>query len=114
MAISEFEIFKVEKAAKNFCDDRNKHYPPDQLYIDFKLDDQQLFLFEVRPKWNEPSVKIEIMVAKLWYIKKESIWKLYWQRQNMKWHLYEPNGSNKELEPLLAEVWNDPHGCFWG
>ncbi len=114
MAISEFEVFKVEKAAKKFCEDRNKHYPPDQLYIDFRLEDQQLFLFEVRPKWNDPSVKIEIMVAKLWYIKKESIWKLYWQRQNMKWHLYEPNGVNKELEPLLAEVWNDSHGCFWG
>lgn len=114
MAISEFESFKVEKAAKKFCENSNKYFPRDQLYIDYRLEGQQLFLFEVRPKWNDPSVKLETMVAKLWYIKKESIWKLYWQRQNMKWDLYEPNGINKELDPLLAEVLNDRYGCFWG
>lgn len=113
MAISEFEIFKVEKSAKNFCTERNKSYPPDQLYIDYRLEDQTLYLFEVRPKWDEPKVKIEIMVAKITYIKKDKIWKLYWQRQNMKWQLLE-NGSSKDLEMLLTEVWNDSLGCFWG
>ncbi len=113
MAISEFEIYKVEKAAKEFCADRNINYPPDQLYIDYRLEDQQLYIFEVRPKWNDPSVKIEIMVAKVWYIKKESVWKLYWQRQNMKWSPYEPNSSNNELKPLLTEVWEDHGNCFW-
>ena len=114
MAISEFEIFKVEKAAKKFCLERNKNYPPDQLYIDFKLEDQALLLFEVRPKWNDPTIKIEIMVAKFLYIKKDKIWKLYWQRQNMKWQYYEENGSNTHLEPLLKLVWDDANACFWG
>ena len=44
MAINEFEIFKVEKAANKFCSEPNKHYPPDQLYIDYRLEDQTLFL----------------------------------------------------------------------
>ena len=68
MAISEFEIFRVEKAAKKFCSDRNKNYPPDQLYIDYRLEDQVLYLFAVRPKWNDPAIKIEAMVAKLWLL----------------------------------------------
>ena len=114
MAISEFEIFKVEKEAKEFCDDRNGNHPRDQLYIDFRLEDQVLYLFEVRPKWDDPDIKIEIMVAKLWYIKKEAVWKLYWQRQNMDWCLYEPNGISNELTPLLIEVTDDQYGCFWG
>ena len=114
MAISEFEIFKIEKAAEEFCSDRNKYYPPEQLYIDYRIEEQALYLFEVRPKWDDPEIKIEIMVAKLWYIKKESIWKLYWQRQNMKWQQYEPNGTNQEMAPLLKEAWDDPHACFWG
>ncbi|MEO1929450.1 MAG: DUF3024 domain-containing protein [Gammaproteobacteria bacterium] len=114
MAVSEFEIFKVEKAAKEFCSERNKNYPPDQLYIDFKFEDQALFLIEVRPKWNDPAVKTEMMFAKLRYIKKEKQWKLYWQRQNKTWLLYEPDGINQHLEPLLQLVWNDKHGFFWG
>ncbi len=114
MAISEFEIFKVEKAANEFCGERNKNYPPDQLYIDFKLEDQTLYLVEVRPKWNDPSVKTEMMLAKFLYIKKDKVWKLYWQRQNMTWLIYEPDGVNKHLEPLLKLVWDDIHGCFWG
>ncbi len=113
MAISEFEKFKVEKAAKEFCASRNKNYPPDQLYIDYKFEDQTLYFFEVRPQRNNPENKIEIMIAKLWYIKKEKKWKLYWQRQNMKWHLYE-GGINMNIEPLLTEIWNDEYGCFWG
>ena len=113
MAISEFEMFRVEKLAKEFCSGRNKNFPPDQLYIDYKLEDQTLFFFEVRPKWNDPSIKIEIMVAKIRYIKKEYLWKLYWQRQNMSWELYEPNPTNASLEPLLVELSNDPHECFW-
>ena len=114
MAISEFEIFKIEKAAKKFCSDRNKNYPPDQLYIDYRIEDQILYLFEVRPQWNDPSKKIESITAKFWYIKKDRVWKLYRQRQNMKWELYEPNGQNKDLEVLLALVWEDPNCCFWG
>ena len=114
MAISEFEIFKVEKLAKEFCSDRNKNFPPDQLYIDYKLENQTLFIFEVRPQWNDPDIKVEIMVAKISYIKKEKIWKLYWQRQNMSWKLYEPNPVSESLESLLIELSKDPLECFWG
>jgi len=114
MAISEFEIFKVEKSAKQFCDNRNKNYPPDKLYIDYRLEGQSLFLLEVRPVWNDPSRKTEMDVAKITFIKKESLWKLYRQRQNMKWQLYDPKSNSKDLEVLLKEIWDDPMGCFWG
>jgi len=114
MAISEFEIFKVDKAAKKFCADRNMNFPPDQLYIDYKLEDQALYLFEVRPRWDDPTEKLELMVAKILYVKKDKVWKLYWQRQNMKWQLYEDEGVNSQLEPLLKIVWEDAHACFWG
>jgi hypothetical protein len=53
------------------------------------------------------------MVAKLWFIKKEQLWKLYWQRQNMKWYLYK-NEVSGDLVELLDLVNQDEHGCFWG
>ena len=113
MAISEFEIFKVEKVAKTFCDNKNRGFPPDKLYIDYKLDGQSLYIFEVRLTWNDPNSKMEIMVAKLRFIKKEKLWKLYWQRQNMKWYLYE-NDSDGDLRALLTVINQDEYGCFWG
>ena len=114
MAISEFETFKVEKLASQFCIGRNKHFPSDQLKICYRIDDQDLYIYEVRPHWKNPEEKIETMTAKIKYIKSKGIWKLYWQRQNMKWHAYEPLELSKELKQLLDEVGKDPYGCFWG
>ncbi len=45
MAISEFEIFKVEKMASAFCTERNKHFPPDELRIDYRVEGQNLYIF---------------------------------------------------------------------
>jgi len=114
MAISEFELFKVESIARAFCEDRNKHLPSEKLYIDYKMDDQILYILEVRPRWDDPTEKTEFLVAKFIYVKKNSIWRLYWQRQNMKWQQYKPNGVDKDLESLIKIVSEDTQGCFWG
>jgi len=114
MAISEFEIFKTDKLAAKFCSDRSAHFPPDQLKICYKIEDQDLYITEVRPRWNKPDETTEMMVAKAKFIKSKGIWKLYWQRQNMKWVVYEPMESSSELSELLDEIGKDPHGCFWG
>jgi hypothetical protein len=51
VAISEFKIFKAEKAAKQFCVDKNKLFPPEQLYIDYRMEDQTLYFMEVLLMW---------------------------------------------------------------
>ena len=114
MAISEFELFKVEKAAKEFCFNKNQNIPREQLYIDYKMEDQTLFFVEVRPMWNDPSKKTEMLVAKFLYVKKDKLWKLYWPRKNMKWQQYKLGGINQYLEPLFKVVNEDVQGCFWG
>lgn len=114
MAISEFETFKIEKLASQFCAARNKHFPPEQLKICYRVEDQDLYIFEVRPHWKNPEISTELMTAKIKYIKSKSIWRLYWQRQNMKWVSYEPMESSSDLSLLLEEIEKDPFGCFWG
>ena len=50
MALSEFEIKKVEKAAASFLATRRP--PPEirsKLDIGWRLEDQSLYMFEVRP-----------------------------------------------------------------
>ena len=114
MAISEFEIFKIQKMLSQFCANRNKYYPPDQLLINYRIEDQSIYIFEIRPHWKNPSEKLESMTAKIQYVKSKSLWKLYRQQQNLKWNLYEPFESSKDLSEVLKIIDEDAHGCFWG
>ena len=115
MAISEFEIKRVEKLASEYTE---AHRPPahirDQLDLGFRVSDQSLELFEVRPRYDDPSVKIEESVAKTTYVKKSRTWKVYWKRADLKWHSYEPVPELSTLEEFFEIVAEDQYGCFKG
>ena len=49
--------------------------------------------------------------CKLTFVKASGLWKLYWKRADLRWHLYE---TYSDLEILTDEVDRDPNGCFWG
>ena len=49
--------------------------------------------------------------GKMTFVKSQNIWKLYWMRADLKWHLYE---EYTNLDELLEELKTDPNGCFWG
>ncbi len=115
MAISEFEIKRCEKLAGAYVE---KHRPPayirNEVDLSFRVKDQSIEIFEIRPVWNNPDKKIESMVAKTTYVKKTGLWKVYWQRADLKWHSYEPTPEVKTLEDFLALVDKDEHSCFNG
>jgi len=115
MAISEFEIKRIEKLVGNFVESRR----PDpsirnEVDISFKITGQSFEIFEIRPRWDDPEIKFEIPVAKGTYIKSKKIWKLYWKKSDMKWHWYEPFGESESLEEVLKAIDQDQHCCFWG
>ena len=72
MAINEFELFKVEKSAKRFCAGKSQRFPREQLYIDYKMEEQTFYFIEVRPMCNDPTKNSEVLVAKFIYIIKVS------------------------------------------
>jgi len=47
-------------------------------------------------------------------VQKENKWKIYWQRADLKWHLYEPNKEVKTIKTFIKIVDEDKLGCFWG
>jgi len=53
-------------------------------------------------------------IAKFKYVRRIVKWKLYWMRQDLKWHSYEPFPASTRPESLVAEVDKDPHGAFFG
>ena len=115
MALSEFEIKRCEKKVDKYIEKRR---PPEHIRnkfdLAFRIEGQSVLLFEVREVWNRPGKKIESPFAKATYVKKHTIWKIYWRRADNKWHRYEPDPEVKQIEEFLAVVERDEYGCFWG
>ena len=115
MALSEFEIKRIEKLVGNFIESRR---PPinlrDKYDFSYRVINQSFEIFEIRPRWDDPSIKIEGSMAKATYIKTTKRWKLYWKRADMKWHRYKPFGDSESLEEVLKAIDQDEYGCFWG
>ena len=52
-------------------------------------------------------------MARATYVKRQSLWKVYWQRADLKWHLYEPVPEVNTLEEFLRIVEADEYACFF-
>ena len=115
MAISEFEIKRCEKLVGQYVE---SHRPPthirNELDLSFRIKGQSVEIFEIRPAWQRPGVKMESPVAKATYVKAQKIWKVYWQRADLKWHRYDPDPEVKTIEEFLVVVEKDEFGCFYG
>ena len=115
MALSEFEIKKCEKIVR---EDVEKNRPPahlrDKVDLSFRVEGQSVEIFEIRPMWDDPNVKIEESVAKATYVKSRNIWKIFWQRADLKWHRYQPDPEVKTLEEFIDAVERDEYCCFYG
>lgn len=115
MALSEFEIKKIERAVSAFMDRRRP--PPrirSQVDFGYRIMGQSVELFEIRPRWDKPEETIEHPIAKATYVKSSGVWKVFWKRADMRWHRYQPNRQVRSIEDFLALVDNDQYGCFFG
>ena len=104
MAFSEFEIKKLEKTVGSFI---GKQRPPahiqKELDLAFRIENQSVIIFEIRPTWKQPKEFIESDVAKATFVKTQNLWKVYWQRADLKWHTYEPVESVKNIDDTLPK-----------
>lgn len=85
-----------------------------QLDIGYEIQDQSVILQEIRPSWENPREIKRYGFAKTTYVKDKNIWKVFWQRADLKWHSYEPNPTVKQLTDFLELVEEDKHHCFKG
>ncbi|WP_029914703.1 DUF3024 domain-containing protein [Pelobacter seleniigenes] len=115
MSLSEFEIKRIEKKVAEFMDRKR---PPahvrSQLDFGYCLQEQSLELFEIRPRWDVPEEILESGFAKATYVKSTRLWKVYWQRADLKWHRYDPAPEVASVEDFLQLVEEDAYSCFFG
>lgn len=52
--------------------------------------------------------------ARVTYVKKTKSWKLFWMRQDLKWHRYTPAPEVDSLEEFFAVLAEDANLCFRG
>jgi len=116
MAFNELEIKRIEKAIENVF--MAKRRPPEnirnQLDLGYRIENQSVELFEIRPHWQNPNEILETEIAKATFVKTKKIWKIYWMRQDLKWHGYEPCPEVKRFEDFLTVVAEDAFACFFG
>ncbi|MFT6895726.1 MAG: hypothetical protein ACJA13_000123 [Paraglaciecola sp.] len=114
MTMSEFEIKRCERELEKFL---TEYRPPvhlrNEVDISYRISNQSVEIFEIRPDFRDPKQKIELFVAKATYVKSQNIWKIYWQKSDLKWHKYEPNPTVKLFEEFLSVVGKDQYECFF-
>ena len=115
MALSDIERKRVEKAVGAFIEKRRPapHIRP-KLDLGFRVSRQSVELFEIRPQWDRPEIKRESSFAKATFVRTQGLWKVYWQRADLKWHSYEPAAEVAAIEEFLVVVQKDEYGCFFG
>jgi len=115
MAISEFEVKRCEREIGKFLAIRRPPpYARGQYDFGYRIENQSVELFEIRPQWRNPSSTIEFLFAKATYVKKEKYWKVFWRRQDLKWHSYTPEPNVRHFERFLTIVNEDINACFFG
>lgn len=115
MALTEKQIQKIHQAGKDFLKIRR---PPvedrNQLDLIYRIEGQSVIIFEIRPRWDEPSEIMEHEVAKTTFVKTKKHWKVYWMRADLKWHAYSPKAAVKSIEQFFELVDGDEYACFFG
>jgi hypothetical protein len=115
MALSEIELKRCEKAIDGFLRARR---PPveirNKLDLGCRIEGQSLYVFEIRPQWDDPDTIREHDIAKATYVRTQKCWKVFWMRQDLKWHGYDPAKTVKSVDQFLQIVAEDQLGCFFG
>jgi hypothetical protein len=83
----------------------------DRLDISYKIYDQSVEIFEIRPDMDGKIMHIPI--AKTTFIRTNKSWKIFWMRADLKWHGY-ITPYVKTINEFVEIVDEDENCCFWG
>jgi hypothetical protein len=114
MSFSEIELKHIENTVGEMCKRRSPVHISDELRTVYVVKGHDVTVYEERPHWKNPQKWTSEPIAKFKYTRNQNVWKLYWMRQDLRWHLYEPLPESATIEGLVVEVDKDPHGAFFG
>jgi hypothetical protein len=116
MAFSELELRGCRRTLEAWVQRRRPRDPlvREQLDYGYRVDRQSVELFEIRPRFREPSKKVEKSIAQATYVRTTNRWRVFWMKRDLKWHTYGPDPDVASLEEFLKVVDADEFCCFFG
>lgn len=115
MPIDALQTVEIIEVMENYL---SRNRPPEhirkQLDLGYKIENQSILIFEIRPQWNNSDIIIEHPAAKTTFVKTTNTWKVYWMRADLKWHSYSPKPVVKSLQEFIKLVEKDEYCCFFG
>ena len=115
MALSEIEVAQVKKALDSLVQTRRPPHIRSKLDLGHRTSGQSVEIFEIRPAWRgRQHERHESAVAKATFVRSRNLWRVFWQRRDLKWHGYEPASEVRSIDDFLSLVAEDRHGCFFG
>jgi Protein of unknown function (DUF3024) len=115
MALNDLEKKRWERDTEKFLARRRPppHIRP-ELDIGYRISNQSVEIFEIRPHWQHRDTTLETPVAKATFVRSKGHWRVFWMRADLKWHRYEPSPEVSSLEDFLDVVDKDEYCCFFG
>lgn len=114
MAFNDLELAAIDDLVGAFCRRITRPELRDQLEFAMDIEAHAVTIQEVRPGFRNLTKKTRHGVARFRYVRRRNEWRLYWMRQDLKWHVYDPAEATSELADLVAIVEADEYGCFFG
>lgn len=111
MQLPELLRKQAEKLLFQFC----QHAADDPLrprHLRYRIEGQQLNLFEVRRCQHNPQQHQSLPMAQIRYSPDLNQWTLHYL-QDERWKLYLNITPSLDLSRLLTAIKQDPMGCFW-
>jgi len=115
MAFTDQQTADIEASMASFM---MKRRPPTEIRhkvdLAWRIEQQSVVIYSIRPFWQDETQKIESPVAKATFVGTTNRWKIYWMRADLKWHSYPPHPVAVFFDEFLVVIDEDKHGCFWG
>ena len=110
--LPELDIARVQR----WCAARVPEHARHQVRMECEVTPRHLTIIERRAPWREEFGPewTSLPIARLRYTRTTNTWTLYWRDSNLRFHIYEPLAPSAHLDPLLAELDQDPTHIFWG
>jgi len=114
MAFTANELRRIDRLVGRLCRRRSAEWESAGGRLEYDVAGHRVVVVEARPIWNEPAAAWpRYPVAKLTFVRKAAVWRLFWRRSVRKWSRYGPLPYSRELRTLLKEIDRDPHCCFF-
>ena len=114
MAFDELELKRIDRTVGELCRRCSPPEHADQLRTVYEVEGHSVTMYEERPPWDGVGEWTRRGIARFRFYRSRSEWQLYWMRQDLRWHLYDPDEMPADLASLVAVVEADKYGAFFG